>query len=123
MYSDYRINGLRIADYQPGDFSRCQASFVVSVEHEHRIPKVLLNEFSNNEKNISWLGENIGGYHVQYLLRPGVPEKTLPNPNVLALHSKTTLFLLLLLHLECSFLVPFVDMVGCLVGLEWGSLI
>lgn len=59
MYSDYRINGLRIADYQPGDFSRCQASFVVSVEHEHRIPKVLLNEFSNNEKNISWLGENI----------------------------------------------------------------
>jgi hypothetical protein len=42
------------------------------------------------------LREYIGGYHVQYLLRPGVPEKTLPNPNVLALHSKTTLLLLLL---------------------------
>ncbi|MFM6930261.1 MAG: hypothetical protein ACKOX6_17470 [Bdellovibrio sp.] len=59
MYSDYRLNSLRISDYQSGDFDRCQASFVVSVENEHKIPKVLLNEFSNNQKNISWLGGNI----------------------------------------------------------------
>jgi len=59
VYSDYRINSLRIADYQPGDFGRCQASFVVSVENEHRIPKVLLDDFSKSEKNISWVGLNI----------------------------------------------------------------
>ena len=59
MYSNYRLNSVPIADYQSGDFGRCQASFVVSVESNHKIPNVLLKDFSSNEKNLSWLGENI----------------------------------------------------------------
>ena len=59
MYSDYRVVSSRIADYQTGDFGKCQASFVVSVEHEHKIPKMLLDELPKSEKNISWVGLNI----------------------------------------------------------------
>lgn len=59
VYPDYQLQLEKIADYQAGNFGHCQASLVVSTTSEIKIPKALLDDFLNSEKNISWVGMNI----------------------------------------------------------------
>ncbi|WP_413294161.1 hypothetical protein ACLSU7_03465 [Bdellovibrio sp. HCB185ZH] len=58
-FPEFQSLFIPMAEYEPGDAQRCQATFIINTEFDNQVPRRLVEDYVAAERHVVWMGYNI----------------------------------------------------------------